>query len=90
MKRWVEDKTKFGGSSDCVFAYQVIRIKSKKDGRISEDDYNRGAVMDDDVIEGAETLETFRKDWDVGELDLVEGQRVNDVDGEVCFIVNTL
>jgi hypothetical protein len=39
------EKVEFGGSSDYVFAYRVVRIKLKRSGDVSQDDYTKGAMF---------------------------------------------
>jgi len=65
------EKVGFGASSDCVFAYQVIEIRSKKDDKFSTKDYNAGALLNTDEEEEDHSVEQFDNDWAVnGEIGL--------------------
>jgi hypothetical protein len=41
------------GSTDCVFAYQLIKIRSKRNGKFTEEDFYRGALLNTDDKNGA-------------------------------------
>ena len=62
---------KFGGSEDFILGYQLIRIKSRKDGSFVEKDYNKWALLHDDDDEEkkrAETVQALRESWDITDL----------------------
>lgn len=35
----------FKKSTDCVFAYRLVKIQSKKGNEFGEDDYNKGTLL---------------------------------------------
>lgn len=61
------DNTGFTGSSDCVFAYQVVKIRSKRNDKFLAEDHNSGALLNNDVEKGEHGIEEFEADWEVEE-----------------------
>ena len=85
---------KFGRSEDFVLAYQLIRIKPKKDGSFVEKDYNKWALLDDDeeseAEKGARALEEAWEMMDlVSPIDDLQGMAVIRVPEEDCNIITT-
>jgi len=57
---WKNDKESGAGwskSTDYIFAYRLSRIKSKKDGSYSAEEFNKGAVFGKDSDEEEDTFE---------------------------------
>jgi len=63
-----KDNESFKASSDCVFAYQVVRIYSKRNDKVSEEGHNRGALMNREREREKHGLEEFDDDWETGEV----------------------
>jgi hypothetical protein len=89
-----KERISWEGSSDFVFAYRVIRIKSKKkDGTFTDKDYNNGALYnaDDDEAKEENSVERLHREWEIGDFDgTVDGVVANSVadeDGLDRFIV---
>jgi hypothetical protein len=90
-----KEQISWKGSSDFVFAYQVIKIKSKrKDLTFKEEAYNKGALYndDDDVVKDETTVDGLRSQWKIESLDEEADEEVVlksivDEDGLNCFIV---
>jgi hypothetical protein len=59
---------KFGGSDDFVLGYQLIRIKSKKNGAFTEKDYNKWALLNDDDDDSRASVQVLKEMWDITEL----------------------
>jgi len=86
---------KFGGSDDFILGYQLIKIKSKKDGAFTEKDYNKWALLNDDSVEDAKgSVLALKEAWDITELvasiDDLEGMVVEnmpDPDGNDCNVI---
>ncbi|KUJ09274.1 uncharacterized protein LY89DRAFT_676086 [Mollisia scopiformis] len=73
-----KEKMTFKKSTDCVFAYRLIKIQSKKGDKFSEDDYNKGTLLHGgEQNDKEENVEQFDENWDVGEL----LEALNDVKG---------
>ena len=71
--RWAlnnEEGVSFAGSSDCVFAFQLIRICWRnRDDRVSQKGYNRGAMFGlADKCEVHEESEDFPGNWEIGAI----------------------
>ena len=83
------ERSGWDGGRDFVFAYQVVRIKSRKDGRVREDAYNKGAQYSaDDEADEEESVEELHNQWEVGNVDgEFNGEPTFDEDGLDCFIV---
>jgi hypothetical protein len=86
------------GSSDFVFAYQLIRIKSRKNGTFTEKDYNKGALYnaddeyDIDRAKEKNSGEELHREWEVVDVQAAGDENlvvtsVADEDGIDCFIV---
>jgi hypothetical protein len=59
----------FKGSSDCVFAYQLIKITSKRNDKFNEEDYNERALMDDESDVQDHGVEGLHEDWEIQAVD---------------------
>ena len=59
----------FKGSSDCVFAYQLIKIRSKRNDKFDEEDYNKGALMNDESDVQDHGVEGLHEDWEIQTVD---------------------
>jgi hypothetical protein len=81
------------GEEEFVFAYQLIKIKRKKDDSFTEDDYHKGALYDADGLKETkedESVEMFSKEWDIGEFQDADGGVMGvaeDDEGQDCAIV---
>lgn len=57
------------GSTDCVFAYQLIKIRSKRNDKFTEEEFYKGALLNtDEEEEGCCILDQLSEDWDVAEV----------------------
>ena len=68
------EKVGFGGSSEVVFAYRVVRIKRRGKDAPSTEDLNRGALLHDEGEEKAHGVEEFEDDWEAGDVDIRMGE----------------
>ncbi|KAH9207227.1 hypothetical protein DL95DRAFT_396230 [Leptodontidium sp. 2 PMI_412] len=57
----------FRASSDCVFAFQLSRIRMKKNGTVQERDYTQGALLHTDDTEILEEDQLLDATWEVNE-----------------------
>jgi hypothetical protein len=60
----------FKGSSDCVFAYQLIKIRPKKNNKFNEEDCNKGALMGEDREVQDHRVEGLHEDWEIDTVDV--------------------
>lgn len=69
-KTW---NTSFDGSSKCVFAYRLIKIRSRKDDTINEEDFNRGALLNTDEKEEESIVDGLHDSWEIAEVNSGNG-----------------
>lgn len=103
FERRKSEATSWGASSDFVFAYQLVKLRPKRNGRVEVRDYRTRAAayslsMDDpeeiiinDDDGGAEQM---RMAWGIADVDWIRDgieniavKRVIDEDGEECSVV---
>jgi hypothetical protein len=85
-----KENVSFKEGADCVFAYQAIRIRPKRNDKFREEDFNRGALMNSDGKDEKHGMKEFSDDWEVqgtdgapeDAVDAVEYTAYEELDGE--------
>ena len=66
------EATSFGaseGSTDCVFAYQLIKIRSRRNDKFTEEEFYKGALLNtDDKEEEPHMANGLDEDWEIEEV----------------------
>jgi hypothetical protein len=57
------------GSTDCVFAYQLIKIRSKRNDKFTEEEFYKGTLLNtDDKEEENHMASQLGEDWEIAEV----------------------
>jgi hypothetical protein len=92
----ISENTSFKGSSDYVYAYRLLQIRSRKGQKPAKKDFSKNAELYNDDHQEGDLADGLHKAWEIVEfgetgedLPNAEMSSVADEDGEECNVVTT-
>jgi hypothetical protein len=91
----ISENTSFSGSSDYVYAYKLLQIRSRKGEKPAKKEFTEKAELYNDDHEEGDRADGLHEAWEIAELETgeefpnAEVSSVADEDGEECNVVTT-